>query len=163
MDTQTRFIQIRAVLGVPQSSSKLGQNKVKKEKHFETLTNKFLERGYPVEVVDDNLKKGLALDRTYPSQAVPVPTGTPKPRCMPTFIVTYNPHNPPLKKWLSNTFHILQADPNMAKIYNKPPAVTFRQPRSVNFFLSEVGSEVFLSRIVMICFHLDATNTIIPG
>ena len=76
MDTQTRFIQIRAVLGVPQSSSKLGQNKVKKEKHFETLTNKFLERGYPVEVVDDNLKKGLALDRTYPSQAVPVPTGT---------------------------------------------------------------------------------------
>jgi hypothetical protein len=89
-------------------------------------------------VVEDNLNKGLALDRidllkirTYPSQAVPVPTGPPKPRFMPTFIVTYNPHNPPLKKWLRETFHILQADPKMANIYNKPPAVTFRQPRSL--------------------------------
>ena len=45
--------------------------------------------------------------------------------------VKKTPHNPPLKKWLRETFHILQADPKMVEIYNKPPAVTSRQPRSL--------------------------------
>ena len=74
------------------------------EKHFENLKKKFRERGYPIEVVEENFNKGRALDRvdllklrTYPSQAVHVPHGGLKPKCRPTFIIKYNPHNPPLK------------------------------------------------------------------
>ena len=77
-------------------------------------------------MVEENLNKGMALDRvdllklrTYPSQAVSVPHGGLKPKFRPTFIITYNPNNPPLKKWLKETFNILQVDNKMAKIYSK--------------------------------------------
>jgi hypothetical protein len=108
------------------------------QKHFQNLREKFGERGYPVEIIERNLEKGLSLERvdllkpkTYPTQAVPVPAGVPKPVFRPTFIITFNPHNPPLKKWLKETFPILQADTKMLKIYKTPPAVTFRQPQSL--------------------------------
>ena len=109
-------------------------------KHLENLKQKFLERGYPLEMVRENLARGAALDREdllkpkcYPSQATPaVPT---KSKFVPTFIITYNPHNPPLKKWLKETFLILQSDKKMKKIYEKPPSVTFRQARNLKQIL----------------------------
>ena len=109
-------------------------------KHLENLKQKFLERGYPLDIVRENLARGAALDREdllkpkcYPSQATPaVPT---KPKFVPTFIITYNPHNPPLKEWLKETFLILQSDKKMKQIYEKPPAVTFRQARNLKQIL----------------------------
>ena len=40
---------------------------------------------------------------------------------MPTFIITYNPHNPKLKKWIKEVQFILLADPKLAKVDPKPP------------------------------------------
>ena len=82
---------------------------------MENLKEKFLERGYPLELVTENLARGAALQREnllnpvfYPTQATPaLPL---KPKFVPTFIITFNPHNPPLKAWLKETFLILQAD-----------------------------------------------------
>ena len=93
-------------------------------KHMDNFKQKFLERGYPLEIVNSNLARGAALDREdllkpkfYPSQASPaVPS---KPKFIPTFIITYNPHNPPLKEWLKETFMVLQSDQNMRKIYER--------------------------------------------
>ena len=109
-------------------------------KHFENLKQKFMERGYPVELIRENLARGAQLDREdllkpkfYPTQATPVLAS--KPKFIPTFIITYNPHNPPLNRWLKETFLILQADPKMKEIYKKPPSVTFRQPRSLKQIL----------------------------
>ena len=62
----------------------------------------------------------------YPINAVPaVPT---KPKFKPVFIITYNPHNPDLRKWLRENYHILEADIKMKKIFPRPPSVVFRQP-----------------------------------
>ena len=105
-------------------------------RHMENLKEKFLERGYPLELVTENLAKGAALKREnllnpvfYPTQATPaLPL---KPKFVPTFIITFNPHNPPLKAWLKETFLILQADSKMREIYKNPPAVSFRQPRNL--------------------------------
>ena len=47
------------------------------------------------------------------------------------FIITHNPHNPPLSKWLQETFLILQADSKMRQIYQTPPSVSFRQGRNL--------------------------------
>ena len=103
---------------------------------MENLKEKFLERGYPLELVTENLARGAALQREnllnpvfYPTQATPaLPL---KPKFVPTFIITFNPHNPPLKAWLKETFLILQADSKMRQIYKNPPAVSFRQPRNL--------------------------------
>ena len=72
--------------------------------HVLKLKEKFAERGYPVELVEHNLQRGVVMDRAdllkpkpaYPYQACPVLLS--KPKFQPTFIVTYNPHNPPLPK-----------------------------------------------------------------
>ena len=95
-------------------------------KYLENLKLKFLERGYPLETVREHLARGAALDREdllkvkcYPSQATPALPLNPK--FVPTFIIPYNPHIPPLKDWLKEAFLILQSDKKMKKVYEKPP------------------------------------------
>ena len=71
-------------------------------KHLENLKKKFLERGYPCDLVEENLCRGAAIPRedllrpkpVYPQQDCPALLS--KPRFTPTFIITYNPHNPKL-------------------------------------------------------------------
>ena len=106
-------------------------------KHLENLKNKFIERGYPVQLVVENLQRGAAIPRAdllkpkpvYPQQDCPATLS--KPRFSPTFIVTYNPHNPNLHKWLKDNHNILLADRKMAKIFPNPPSVSYRQPKSL--------------------------------
>ena len=102
---------------------------------MENLKKEFLERGYPCHLVEENLQRGAAIPRAdllkpnpvYPQQDCP--TLLSKPRFSPAFIVTYNPHNPNLHKWLKDNHHILLADKKMAKIFPTPPSVSYRQPR----------------------------------
>ena len=115
------------------------------EKHLRCLKQKFLERGYPVEMIDTELARGVALPREdllrlkpqYPVQASPVPPVVKKKKFFPTFIVTFNPHNPPLRKWVKEFHFILLAHPKLAKIYppESPPSVTYRQPRNLKQIL----------------------------
>ena len=110
-------------------------------KHLQTLKTKLIDRGYPCELVETNLSRGAAIPREdllkpkpiYPTQACP--TQLSKPKFCPTFIITYNPHNPPLRDWLKNNHHILLADPKMKKMYPKPPSVSFRQPKNLKQIL----------------------------
>ena len=110
-------------------------------RHVENLKNKFVSRGYPIEMVEENLQRGLAVDRgdllkprpVYPHQACPVIPS--KPKFQPTFIITFNPHNPPLSKWLRSIHFILMADTKMSKIFPNPPSVSYRQPRNLRKIL----------------------------
>ena len=107
-------------------------------KHFEHLKEKFKERGYPINVVEEELQRGEILERAdllkpkpaYPVDAVPAtPT---KPKFKTTFIITYNPHNPNLREWLKETHFILKSDRKMNKIYPRPPSIVYRQSRSLH-------------------------------
>ena len=109
--------------------------------HFETLKQKFIERGYPVNMVEEEMERGGKLNRAdllrprpvYPHQACPVVQA--KPKFTPTFIITYNPHNPELRKWLQEAHLILSANKKLAEIYPHPPSVSFRQPRNLKQIL----------------------------
>ena len=71
--------------------------------HLESLRRKFIDRGYPVNMVDFEMDRGSRLNRAdllkpkpvYPHQACP--TVQSKRMFLPTFIITYNPE---LRKWL---------------------------------------------------------------
>ena len=92
-------------------------------------------------MVESELDRGSRLNRAdllkpkpvYPHQACP--TVQSKPKYIPTFIITYNPHNPELRKWLKEVHFILLADHKLAKIYPHPPSVTFRQPKNLKQIL----------------------------
>ena len=51
--------------------------------------------------------------------------------------MTFNPHNPPLRKWVKEFHFILLAHPKLAEIYppESPPSVTYRQPRNLKQIL----------------------------
>ena len=66
---------------------------------------------------------------------VPTPVTTKAP-FKPTFILTYNPHNPPLKEWFNEGYALLKCDPKRRQIYSKPPSVTFRQAPSLRRILT---------------------------
>ena len=110
-------------------------------KHIENLKKKCYERGYPVEMVEENLCRGVALERAdllrprpvYPHQACPVLPS--KKKFSPTFIITYNPHNPPLHQWLKEVYFILQADRKMGKVFPHPPSVSYRQAKNLKQIL----------------------------
>ena len=57
-----------------------------------------------------------------------VPTVPVNPKFKPICIITFNPHNPDLRIWLRENYHILEADSKMKKIFTRPPSVVFRQP-----------------------------------
>ena len=69
----------------------------------------------------------------YPQQDYPKLLS--KPRFTPIFIVTYNPHNPPLRKWIQDIHFILLADKKMAKVFPAPPSVSYRQARNLKQIL----------------------------
>ena len=102
-------------------------------KHFDNLRQKFEERGYPLELVEQNLSRGAVLNRAdlltpkppYPTDVVP--TIKMKRKFKPIFIITYNPHNPDLRSWVKENYFILQADRKMVKVCPRPPLVVYRQ------------------------------------
>ena len=111
------------------------------QKHLKDLKEKFIHRGYPVEMVDRELQRGSNLSRTdllrpkpvYPQQACPALLS--KPEFKPTFIITYNPHNPPLRKWLQEVQFILLADHKLTAIFPQTPSVSYRQAKNLKQIL----------------------------
>ena len=69
----------------------------------------------------------------YPHQACPLLPG--KRKFTPTFIITYNPHNPPLHHWLKQVHFILLADNKMEKAFPTAPTVSYRQARNLKQIL----------------------------
>jgi hypothetical protein len=94
-----------------------------------------------VDMVESELDRGSRLTRAdllkpkpvYPHRACP--TVQSKRKFVPTFIITYNPHNQELRKWLHEVHFILLADQKLAKIYPHLPSVTFRQPKNLKQIL----------------------------
>ena len=98
------------------------------------LKEKLIERGYPLELIETQFRKAATINRSellkqhvYPYDATPAPVGAEKRKFRPDFIITYNPHNPPLRKWLEQFHHILLSDPKMSKVRPKAPTIAFRQ------------------------------------
>ena len=70
----------------------------------------------------------LLKPKVYPHGGALTPLGTGKLKFRPTFILTYHPSGPNLRKWLREAFPILLSDKKLKEIYPSPPSVVYRQP-----------------------------------
>ena len=68
-----------------------------------------------------------------PKALTPIGAGIQKLK--PTFILTYHPSGPNLKKWLREAFPILLSDKKLKEIYPTPPSVVYRQPANLRQIL----------------------------
>ena len=107
---------------------------------------KLLNRGYPEEMILEQFRRSANFDRQdflkpvqYPHSATHTPIGAEKPKFKPTFILTYNPHNPPLSQWFDKYQAILASDPKMRQIFPRKPSVVFRQAPNLKRKLTRSG------------------------
>ena len=80
------------------------------------------KRGHPLTLVQEMLTDVKFTDRK-------------KALCNKTFVTTYNPATPNLKKILMKHWHIIQQQPKLQKIFNQPPIVSYRKEKSLKDIL----------------------------
>ena len=102
------------------------------QRHLENLRQKFQDRGYPEELVSSEFDRAIKLDRAdllkpkcYPHSGALTPIGAGRPKFKPTFILTYHPFGPNIRKWLREAFPILCSDKKLKEIHLTPPSVVF--------------------------------------
>ena len=99
------------------------------------LRVKFLEQEYPEELIDQQFDKVRQLDREELIHRKKDKTKMKKKarEMRSCLVLTHNPANPPVHKWIKNLLNTLHEDPEMKALCPNIPIVT-RQPPSVRHF-----------------------------
>ena len=105
------------------------------ERYMQKLRVKFIEQEYPEKFIDDQFDRVKKLSREEILYKKKDKNKMKKKAnemrsCM---VVTHNPANPPLHKWINSLLDTLHEDPEMRKLCPRIPIVT-RQPPSVAQF-----------------------------
>ena len=99
-------------------------------KHGAELTKHLLDRHYPRHIVDKAFQKVKSTPR---SQTLEYKQKTHTERT--PFIVTHNPHNPPLRHWFQQYLHILHTSSRLQKAIPSPPLLGERNSKSIKNIL----------------------------
>jgi hypothetical protein len=110
--------------------------------NLDKLKLKLLERDYPSELIKEEFARALTLERAdllkpkvYPHGGALTPLGAGRRKFKPTFILTYHPSGPNLRKWLREAFPIIKSDKKLNEIYPTPPSVVYRQSANLRQIL----------------------------
>ena len=103
------------------------------QKNLNFLHNNLLDRGYPVEIVDEKIQKACK----YSRRDLLKPKGCPKfkKQFRAPLVVTRNPRLPPLSSIVRKHFPILKLSNTFREIFPNPPAVIYRQPPNLRSLL----------------------------
>ena len=93
-------------------------------KHFKAH---LIERGYPVNLVQQTLSEVHFEDRTLALQQ----KQNEQKRILP-FVTTYHPSVPNLNQILMEKWHLIQRQPLLNEIFKEPPLVSYKRGRSLN-------------------------------
>ena len=87
----------------------------------------FLRRHYPLNVVMSAVTRAQNVPRVSAlTQSVKILEDT-RPRA----VMTYHPHNLPIKRIILDKWSILQQDDETSEIFSVPPSITYRRPRNL--------------------------------
>ena len=90
----------------------------------EELRERFIERGYHPDEVEEQIKKTSSVKPGNLS-------GTKKTSKRIPFVVTYNRTLPPISKILRKHWNILQLDKNLQNLFEEPPVIAYRRCRNL--------------------------------
>ena len=84
----------------------------------------FSNRGYPVELIDEQIAKARSF--------VPCSLDQQNSKEEPTVLVaTYHPALNCLNSIIRRYFYLIQIDSEMKKVFSRPPMVSFRNPKTI--------------------------------
>ena len=103
--------------------------------YLQELREKFLEQDYPLNLINEEYAKALQISR---KDLLFNDNRKRKRKVIAPLIITFNPGNPPMKKWIGDEIKILHEDPNLKKIFQKIDVVTRKA--------ENIGQKVIQSR-----------------
>jgi hypothetical protein len=92
----------------------------------------FRNRGYPDEVCRRALERATNTPR---SQALRPTSPSSQSEDRPILVLTYHPHNLPVKHILFQHFHLLQEDPTLDGVFPLPPLVAYKRDTNLRDML----------------------------
>eukprot|EP00745_Piridium_sociabile_P026213 TRINITY_DN4169_c0_g1_i14.p1 TRINITY_DN4169_c0_g1~~TRINITY_DN4169_c0_g1_i14.p1 ORF type:complete len:390 (+),score=72.90 TRINITY_DN4169_c0_g1_i14:1655-2824(+) len=93
----------------------------------EKMADFFLTRQYPSDIVSKALERASAVTRT--EALTPSTSNNNEDRTV--MVLTYHPHNLPVRNILLKNFHLLQEDPLLKSVFPKPPLVAFKRDTNI--------------------------------
>ena len=96
--------------------------------HLANLKEKFLERKYPEELVDQQINRAKKKDRK--SQIVQNKNGKNKQDNKLRLIFTHNEKNPPIHQWIRESRKFLERN-EKAKVMGKNIQLAYKQPKNI--------------------------------
>ena len=106
------------------------------ELQAERMQSFFLDRGFPDHIVSKAHDKAKNVPR---SEALSSGTKHKHANRIP-LALTFHPHNVHVKRILLDNFHILQSDPVLGSIFDKPPLVAYKRDRNLRDHLVRARS-----------------------
>jgi hypothetical protein len=108
------------------------------------MKSKFLDRGYPVSNIDEQLVKAMSIDRgTLLTEKDPTTRG----RRIP-FTTTFNKNLPDINSTINKHWHLLQTNTKVAESFNEKPMVAFRRNKNLRELIGQT--------------HLSGNKKILP-
>ena len=96
------------------------------QKNIRNLTQWFIKRGYPPDMVEEQIRKAKSTMSGHP-------VGTPQARNkdITPLVLTYHPRLQKVNNIIRKHFHILQADNSTQRVFPRAPFVSFRNPKTL--------------------------------
>jgi hypothetical protein len=91
-------------------------------KDLKIVEHRFLNRGYPKQLVNDATRRALAQHQEIRDEQQP-----PARQQKTNLITTYHPQLSGLSQILKRHYHILEADPRLKSFFPTPPGITYRR------------------------------------
>lgn len=133
----------------------------------ERMVGFFLARQYPKHLVQKALERARAIPR---SQALTTTDRTADNEDRTVAVLTFHPHNLPVRNILLSNFHLLQLDPHLKEIFPKPPLIAFKRDTNLRDHLVRaslrkvkplpLGTHPCGRQACKTCPYIDSTTTI---
>lgn len=130
--------------------SLLNSSEDQRDSDFQDLKQHLVNRGHPEEKVSSQIGKAKAVCREEIIKEKPKKKNNRVP-----FVTSYNPALPNLSSVIRKHYHVLQGSERLKDIFNEPPIVAFRKPKSIKQLLvrAKVNKDT----------DFNEANTEIPG
>ena len=105
--------------------SLLNSSEDQRDSDFQDLKEHLVHRGHPEEIVSMQIQKAKSISRDEI-----IKEKSKKKNNIVPFVTSYNPALPNLSNVIHKHFHILQGSDRLKEMFNEPPIVAFRKPKS---------------------------------
>ena len=123
--------------------------------YLRELREKFLQQDYPLNLINEEYTKALQISRM---DLLFNDSRKKKRKVISPLIITFNPGNPPIKRWIQEEIKVLHEDPTLKRIFPKIDVVT-RQAENIGQSVIKSRHFKLHNKNCVTCLRIDDEKT----